>query len=67
MSTNCVNNIARNGVKGIFNSKAGELLLRQVKRIPYIDAADLNISFNNSLTSGKSCLRKSKRRTRNII
>ena len=40
MSTNCVNNIARNGVKGIFNSKAGELLLRQVKRIPYIDAAD---------------------------
>ncbi len=40
MSTNCVNNIARNGVKGIFNSKAGELLLRQVKRIPYTDAAD---------------------------
>ena len=40
MDTNCVNNIARNGVKGILNSKAGELLLRQVKRIPYVDVAD---------------------------
>ena len=40
MSTNRVSNIASNSVKQTLNSKTGELLQRQITRMPYVDVAD---------------------------
>ncbi len=40
MSTNRVSSIASNSVKQTLNSKTGELLQRQITRMPYVDVAD---------------------------